>query len=80
MGNLYSEIENKLLELYMVGFDDELHSRKTQIYDDLNHQNAYNTGRIDAYVGDYISSIDEQTSEDILRKLTPKGVAWSILK
>lgn len=49
----------------MCGFNDELSEiHQQKIYSDLE-QIAYNWGRIDAIVGDDVSSTDLQTNDEI---------------
>lgn len=62
-------MDKELLRIYMLGFCDELDSKPKLKYDDIFEQRAYDNGRFDAYYGDDVSSIDEQTHEQILNKI-----------
>ena len=54
-----------LLEVYKLGFDDELNnvSRKSLLIA------AYERGKLDALVGDDVRSVDYQSDEEILKGL-----------
>jgi len=62
--------ENKLKELYMQGFNDELQSKKpidwfiTEV-----EKKAYFTGRADAIIGDDVDSSDYRSWEEILKQI-----------
>jgi hypothetical protein len=58
-----------LLDLYMVGFEDELRSNPKVEYADTLHERAYQLGRIDALIGDDVRSVDYQTNEEILHRI-----------
>ena len=60
----------RLLEIYMWGFNDELDgvTRDTEGFSDVS-LSAYDLGRIDAIVGDEVSSCDLKTSEEILEEI-----------
>lgn len=60
--------DKKLLDVYMVGFRDELNSKTTE-YKDVILLKAYNLGKIDAIIGDDVSSSDDKTNEEILKQI-----------
>jgi len=62
--------KEELLEHYMWGFDDELNSENNRdsIIGNL-YKKAYSMGSMDALVGDELSSSDNQTEDEILRKI-----------
>lgn len=62
-------MDKELLRIYMLGFTDELDSKPKLKYNDIFEQSAYDYGRLDAYYGDELSSLDEQTHEQILNKI-----------
>lgn len=62
-------IDNKvLLETYMLGFSDELEG-ETREFEDSMLMRAYELGRIDAFVGDDVRSIDYQSDEHLLKRI-----------
>lgn len=61
--------KNKLLKIYMLGFNDELYSKDYVIYDDILEQNAYDLGRGDAIVGDDLTSFDRQSDDEIVKRI-----------
>jgi ABC-type amino acid transport substrate-binding protein len=62
-------IDNKiLLETYMLGFSDELEG-DTREFEDSMLMRAYELGRIDAFVGDDVRSIDYQSDEHLLKRI-----------
>jgi hypothetical protein len=63
--------QNKqLLEIYMVGFNDELNGgEKITWSPNPLYQRAYDLGRMDAIVGDDVSSLDQQTDKMILNRI-----------
>ena len=62
-------IDNKiLLETYMLGFSDELEG-ETREFEDSMLMRAYKLGRIDAFVGDDVRSIDYQSDEHLLKRI-----------
>ena len=62
-------IDNKiLLETYMLGFSDELEG-KTREFEESMLMRAYELGRIDAFVGDDVRSIDYQSDEHLLKRI-----------
>lgn len=61
--------DRELLSIYMSGFEDELAGiEKDPILEPLQKK-AYIIGRMDAIAGDDLSSIDEQTDEEILHHI-----------
>lgn len=56
-----------LLAVYKLGFNDEL--GVNPIHRDELILIAYRLGQIDAFVGDDVRSVDNQSSEDILNKI-----------
>ena len=70
MGGEIIPSDNKLLEVYMWGFDDELWGRKNRnTYINSYLRSAYEHGRSDAIIGDDVSSNDNQSDEEILEKI-----------
>ena len=62
-------IDNKiLLETYMLGFSDELEG-ETREFEESMLMRAYKLGRIDAFVGDDVRSIDYQSDEHLLKRI-----------
>lgn len=62
-------IDNKiLLETYMLGFSDELEG-DTREFEDSMLMRAYELGRIDAFVGEDVRSIDYQSDEHLLKRI-----------
>lgn len=62
-------IDNKiLLETYMLGFSDELEG-ETREFEESMLMRAYELGRIDAFVGDDVRSIDYQSDEHLLKRI-----------
>ena len=62
-------IDNKiLLETYMLGFSNELEG-ETREFEDSMLMRAYELGRIDAFVGDDVRSIDYQSDEHLLKRI-----------
>ena len=62
-------IDNKiLLETYMLGFSDELEG-ETREFEDSMLMRAYELGRIDAFVGEEVRSIDYQSDEHLLKRI-----------
>lgn len=63
-------MENKLKELYMQGFNDELYSKKpVDWFNTEVEKKAYFTGRADAFIGDDIPSNDNKSWEEILKEI-----------
>lgn len=64
-------VDSILLNLYMMGFNDELD--QTDIHESILTNKlelkAYNLGRYHAIIGDEISSIDKLTNEEILKMI-----------
>ena len=61
--------DSELLQIYMTGFNDELYRLKNKIFTSTLKQRAYTIGRMDAIAGDDVSSVDEQSDEDILKHI-----------
>jgi hypothetical protein len=57
-----------LLETYMLGFSDELEG-ETREFEDSMLMRAYELGRIDAFVGEDVRSIDYQSDEHLLKRI-----------
>lgn len=57
-----------LLETYMLGFSDELEG-ETREFEDSMLMRAYELGRVDAFVGDDVRSIDYQSDEHLLKRI-----------
>ena len=63
------ETDKDLMEIYLQGFNDELNNvKKTKQVVKLK-QTAYDLGRLDAIVGDDVSSSDRQTNKQILDRI-----------
>ncbi len=60
--------DKKLLDVYMEGFRDELDGH-VRTFEEKLLSRAYNLGREDALIGDDLSSVDNQTNEEILKKI-----------
>jgi len=67
--------DDKLIEWYMKGFNDELNGTSSTESDNEIENRAYRLGAIDALVGDDVRSIDYKTREETLNyiKLTLKN-------
>jgi len=63
------ENNKKLLEIYSLGFNDELYNKPVKTYSNLLQDRAYIIGRMDAIAGDDVSSVDEQSDDDILKHI-----------
>jgi hypothetical protein len=63
------ETDKDLMEMYLQGFNDELNNVKKTKHDVKLKQTAYNLGRLDAIVGDDVSSSDRQTNKQILDRI-----------
>lgn len=57
-----------LLETYMLGFSDELEGETREFEDSLMNR-AYELGRVDAFVGDDVRSVDYQSDEHLLKRI-----------
>lgn len=57
-----------LLETYMLGFSDELEG-ETREFEDSILIRAYELGRVDAFVGDDVRSVDYQSDEHLLKRI-----------
>ena len=57
-----------LLETYMLGFSDELEG-ETREFEDSMLMRAYELGRVDAFVGDDVRSVDYQSDEHLLKRI-----------
>ena len=66
---IMKESDKRLLKTYMNGFNDELESKFINIYSDFLFRNAYELGKQDAIIGDDISSFDNQSNEEILKRI-----------
>lgn len=63
------ETDKDLMEIYLQGFNDELNNVKKTKHDVKLKQTAYDLGRLDAIVGDDVSSSDRQTNKQILDRI-----------
>lgn len=63
------ETDKDLMEMYLQGFNDELNNVKKTKHDVKLKQTAYDLGRLDAIVGDDVSSSDRQTTKQILDRI-----------
>lgn len=61
--------DKELLKIYMLGFNDELYTKPKAIYSNQLKQSAYDHGRVDAIIGDDISSSDLQSNDEILTRI-----------
>lgn len=66
------ESDEKLLEAYKWGFDDELNGAFREWEFTPLLLRAYEYGKIDAKIGDDVSSCDMQTEEEILKQIKQK--------
>jgi len=57
-----------LLETYMLGFSDELEG-ETREFEDSMLMRAYELGKVDAFVGDDVRSVDYQSDEHLLKRI-----------
>lgn len=57
-----------LLETYMMGFSDELEGETREFEDSLMNR-AYELGRVDAFIGDEVRSVDYQSDEHLLKRI-----------
>ena len=57
-----------LLETYMLGFSDELEG-ETREFEDSILMRAYELGRVDAFVGDDVMSVNYQSDEHLLKRI-----------
>lgn len=64
-----NEQEEKLMDIYMAGFVDELNRFPDVRFPDILCERAYQLGRVDALIGDDVRSIDAQTNEEILHRI-----------
>lgn len=65
----YSELkteDERLIRIYMMGFDDELWGEPKTHFDETLYNSAYLLGRNHAIIGDEVSSIDNLTEKEIL--------------
>lgn len=60
--------DKRILETYMIGWDDELDGKFTQQSEPILIK-AYNLGRLDALVGDECESVDNKTNTEILEQI-----------
>jgi ABC-type amino acid transport substrate-binding protein len=67
--NKKKEEDKILLETYMWGFNDELDGKTRMWNPNPLLLRAYDLGRLDAIVGDDVSSVDLQTNEEILERI-----------
>jgi len=66
MGNISDE---RLMTCYWTGWDDELRGTSSSEYDHKLENKAYQAGASDALIGDEVSSNDNQTEEEILKRI-----------
>ncbi len=57
-----------LLQTYMIGFSDELKG-ETREFQDPILMRAYELGKVDAFVGDDVRSVDYQSDEHLLKRI-----------
>ena len=58
----------RILQVYMLGFNDELNGRKS-IQSESILIKAYNIGRADAIAGDECEAVDNKTNTEILEQI-----------
>tara|TARA_R110000868_G_scaffold76573_6_gene220179 strand:- start:11147 stop:11350 length:204 start_codon:yes stop_codon:yes gene_type:complete len=61
--------DNDLLEIYMLGFNDELWDKPHQAFNDELQDRAYILGTMGAIAGDEVSSVDLKTNEETLKEI-----------
>ncbi len=57
-----------LLQTYMIGFSDELKG-ETREFQDPILMRAYELGKVDAFVGDDVMSVNYQSDEHLLKRI-----------
>lgn len=57
-----------LLETYMLGFSDELEG-ETREFENPILMRAYELGKVDAFVGDDVMSVNYQSDEHLLKRI-----------
>jgi hypothetical protein len=57
-----------LLQTYMIGFSDELKGETREFQDPMLIR-AYELGKVDAFVGDDVRSVDYQSDEHLLKRI-----------
>jgi hypothetical protein len=57
-----------LLETYMIGFSDELEGGTREFKDPILIR-AYELGKVDAFLGDDVMSINYQSDENLLKRI-----------
>ena len=70
MNNKITDIE--LLDIYIVGFNDELWANPKLNYEDKLKQISYNEGRDATILGEDIRSVDYRTDQEILQIIKNK--------
>jgi hypothetical protein len=61
--------DKKLLEYYKLGWTDNCNGKTEKRFDNPILQRAYIIGWLDFMAGDDVSSVDEQTNEQIIRHI-----------
>ena len=61
--------DEELLGCYMHGFMDELDNNLDYDFGSLIKNRAYNIGRLDALVGDDVSSVDNKSNQEIINQI-----------
>ena len=61
--------DKNLLEWYMKGFNDELKGTTTIMSENEIENKAYQIGAIDTIIGDDISLWDDQSDEEIIKRI-----------
>ena len=64
---------SEILEIYNLGFHNELWDKTHQTYDSKIKQTAYDVGRMDAIAGDDVSSVDLQTEDEIMDNIIKRS-------
>jgi len=62
-------MNKELLEIYRLGFNDELDLKPEAVFIEPIKQKAYNLGRLDAIFGDNNPNIDYKSDEEILKQI-----------
>lgn len=61
--------DKKLLEVYYLGFNDELGADEHKSYGNLLLRRAYTLGRLDAKLGDDFPELDYRSEESIIKSI-----------
>ena len=61
--------EEKIVEAYMQGFEDELQNNPMREFNYTALERAYELGRTDALIGDEVRSVDYRSKEELLNRV-----------